>query len=320
MGRLADGAAVFVAGVAAGELVEAEVSTASKLARGHLLRVLEPSPDRVPAPCPYLEACGGCSFMHLTTRAQESAHAAVVRDAVAHAVPDATLPDVVVHAARDPLAYRTRARFYAKADRRGVHVGYRAASSHDLAPVDACLVLDAALTPLFADLAVVLAGAHGEGDAAVARGQGGLPVVSLEWRGELPASTWAALDARVTMGLRPAGAGLCPKPPVAGHAWAGAQVILHGSSRPATFGDPRPVLQGAEGAPLIIAAGGFAQPSYHGASELARRVDELARIEPTGTTRPRHVVELFAGSGTLSVLLDAGEARPPGAQKLSPAP
>ncbi len=68
------------------------------------------------------------------------------------------------------------------------------------------------------------------------------------------------------------------------------------------------MLAGADGAPLVIAAGGFAQPSDEGAALLARRVDELARIEPPGAVRPRHVIELFAGSGTLSVLLARGAA------------
>jgi 23S rRNA (uracil1939-C5)-methyltransferase len=123
-------------------------------------------------------------------------------------------------------------------------------------------------------------------------------VISLAFRGDLPASTWAALDGRVREG-----------------AWAGAQVVLAGASRPATFGDPRPVVAGADGDPLLIAPGGFAQPSDAGAALLGRRVDELTRIDaprPSSTSAPppraRHVVELFAGSGTLSVLLARGAA------------
>jgi 23S rRNA (uracil1939-C5)-methyltransferase len=291
VGRLASGAVVFVPHSAPGELVEAAVSTASKPAQGRLLRVIEPSPERVAPPCPHLEACGGCDFMHLSARAQEAAHAGVVHAALAHALPGASLPEITIHGPTAALGYRTRARLFARADRRGVHVGYRAAGSHEVVPIEACLVLDRALAPLPADLRAVLAGARGEGDAAMARGRDGLPVVSLEWRGELPATTWAALDARVTRG-----------------SWAGARVILHGSSHPASFGDPRPVLAGADGAPLVIAAGGFAQPSDEGAARLARRVDELSRIDPPGAPRPRHVVELFAGSGTLSVLLSRDAA------------
>jgi 23S rRNA (uracil1939-C5)-methyltransferase len=284
--RLASGAVVFVPRSAPGELVVIEVSATSKLAHGRVLHVTEPSPERVEPPCPYLDACGGCSFMHLSMRAQEDGHAAIVRAAITHALPGAAIPEITRHPAPAPLAYRTRARLFLKADRRGVRVGYRAASSHEIAAIDACLVLDAAIAPLVGELAAVLAGAQGEGDAAIARGRGGLPVVSLEWRGEIAPATWAALDARVTRG-----------------AWAGARVSLHGVGQAATFGDPRPALAGADGAPLVIAAGGFAQPSDEGAARLALRADALSRIEPAGAPRPRHVVELFAGSGTLSVLL-----------------
>jgi 23S rRNA (uracil1939-C5)-methyltransferase len=165
--------------------------------------------------------------MHLSPRAQEQAHAAIVRAAIAHALPGVTLPEIVSHAAPATLAYRTRARLYVKADRRGTRVGYRAAASHDIAAVDRCLVLDPSIAPLFGGLAEVLADARGEGDAAVARGKGGFPVVSLGWRGELPASTWAALDERVSSG-----------------AWAGARVVLVDAARPAVFGDPRAVIIG----------------------------------------------------------------------------
>jgi 23S rRNA (uracil1939-C5)-methyltransferase len=282
------GEVVFVPRTAPGELVEVEVVATHKPARGRLLHVVEPSPERVTPPCPYLDACGGCDWMHLSARAQEEGHAEIVRSAVSHALRGATLPEVTVHPAPAALAYRTRARLFLQADGRSARVGYRGAASHALAAVDTCAVLDPAMDGLIADLAAVLAGARGEGDAAVARGRGGLPVVSLSFRGDLPSSTWAALDGRVTNG-----------------AWAGAQVVLVGASRPATFGDPRPVVAGADDEQMLVAPGGFAQPSDAGAALLGRRVDELSRIDPP---RARHVVELFAGSGTLSVLLARGAA------------
>ena len=288
--RLASGAAVFVPRTAPGELVEAEILTTRSPATARALRVIEPSADRVAPPCPYVEACGGCDLMHLASPAQELAHVDVVRSAIAHALHGAALPEVRVHAAPIALAYRTRARLYMKGDRRGViRVGYRAQGSHDLTPIDACAVLHPSIATLVGDLAEVLAGASGDGDAQIARGRAGLPVASIAWRGELPSAAWAALDARITRG-----------------SWAGARVALAGAGEPATFGDPRPVIEGADGAPIAIAAGGFAQPSDDGAAMLAQRVDELSRIE--AKPRPRHVVELFAGSGTLSVLLANGSA------------
>jgi 23S rRNA (uracil1939-C5)-methyltransferase len=281
--RLASGVVVFVPGTAPGELVEAEVSAASKPAHGRVLHVAEPSPERVAPPCPYLAACGGCDWMHLSARAQQEGHAAIVQSALAHALPGAALPAITSHPAPAPLAYRTRARLFLKADRRGVRAGYRAGGSHELCSIDACMVLHPSIAPLLGELPGVLAGAKGEGDASVAAGRGGLPVVSLEWRGEIAQATWAGLDARVKRG-----------------AWAGARVILEGAGVPAIFGDPRPVITGADGAPLVIAEGGFAQTSGEGAARLARRADELARVSGA---QPRHVVELFAGSGTLSILL-----------------
>lgn len=287
--RLAGGAAVFVPHTAPGELVEIEVDTSARPATGRVLRVIEPSAERVTPPCPYVEACGGCDFMHLSAHAQAEAHAAIVRSALAHALHGATLPAIEVHAAPASLAYRTRARLFLRAHRGRAQVGYRAPGSHDLTAVDVCAVLDPAIGALLTELPRVLAGAAGEGDAHVALGRGGLPVVSIAWHGDLAASTWAALDAKIT-----------------GGAWAGARVALHGAGAPATFGDPRPVLAGADGAPLVLAPGGFAQPSDAGAALIARRADELSRLDQK--ERPRHVVELFAGSGALSVLLARGAA------------
>lgn len=292
--RLESGAVVFLPHTAPGERVEAEIDLAQKPAQGRVLQILERSPDRVEPACPHVAVCGGCDWMHLDVAAQERAHSGLVAAALAHAAGGGPVPAIVSHAAPAPIAYRTRARLFIKIERGRLRVGYRAAGSHEVTEIDACLVLDPVIAPLLDDLAVVFAGATGEGDAQIARGKGGLPVVDVAWRGEIRATTWAALDARVTSG-----------------AWAGVRVRAEGSSVPAVFGDPRPVLDGIDQAPLTIAAGGFAQTSDRGAALLARRVDELARLT-TGSLdqgplwkeeRRHHVVELFAGSGTLSILL-----------------
>jgi 23S rRNA (uracil1939-C5)-methyltransferase len=138
------------------------------------------------------------------------------------------------------------------------------------------------------ELPEVLAGASGEGDVLLARGAGERPVVDIAWDGELSPGAWAAIDARVGRG-----------------AWAGARVVLRGAKQPASFGDPRPFLQGADGAPLVVAPASFAQPSDAGAAMLALRVAELCEFDGE---RGRRVVELFAGSGTLSILLAARAA------------
>jgi tRNA/tmRNA/rRNA uracil-C5-methylase (TrmA/RlmC/RlmD family) len=57
---------VFIPFTLPGETAEIRVTEVRKnYARARLLRLLEPSPDRVTAPCPYFGACGGCQYQHL---------------------------------------------------------------------------------------------------------------------------------------------------------------------------------------------------------------------------------------------------------------
>ena len=83
VGRDPDGRAVFVHRTVPGELVEARIAEAKpRWARGELVRILEPSPDRREAPCPYYARCGGCTLEHMEYAAQLSAKSALVADAL----------------------------------------------------------------------------------------------------------------------------------------------------------------------------------------------------------------------------------------------
>jgi tRNA/tmRNA/rRNA uracil-C5-methylase (TrmA/RlmC/RlmD family) len=62
---------VFVPFVMTGEEVEAEVTEVKKrFARAKLVRLLKPSPERVPPACRYFGACGGCQYQHISYDAQ----------------------------------------------------------------------------------------------------------------------------------------------------------------------------------------------------------------------------------------------------------
>ena len=62
---------VFVPFVLVGEEVEAEITEVKKsFARAKLSRVVQPSPDRVQAPCPYFGGCGGCQYQHIAYETQ----------------------------------------------------------------------------------------------------------------------------------------------------------------------------------------------------------------------------------------------------------
>ena len=82
VGRL-DGLAVFVPRTAPGELVDVAIRQRGRFARGRLLRVLEPSVDRVTPTCRHYDGdhCGGCQLQHLSLPAQLAAKQRIVQDA-----------------------------------------------------------------------------------------------------------------------------------------------------------------------------------------------------------------------------------------------
>jgi 23S rRNA (uracil1939-C5)-methyltransferase len=272
---------VMVPRVIEGELVAAQLDGASRPLRARLLRVEEPSPERVAARCALVERCGGCDFMHMSASEQSRAHTRIVTRALRHALRNEP-PAPTSHGAAEAFGYRERARLVYAADGPNVRVGYRRAGSRELVAIAACGVLAPALEALLPQLPEWLAGAKGDGELGLALGHEGRPVLTVRARGELAASTFGRLDAAVRAGVL-----------------AGARVETEGATIPATFGDPRPHMRGADGAPLLFAEAAFTQPSEAGATALALRVAALA----AEGDEPRHVVELFAGSGTLSILL-----------------
>lgn len=135
--RDSDGRVVFVRHALPGELVRARVTEASaSFARADAVEVLEPSPDRVEAPCPHAGPgrCGGCDWQHASGPAQRALKAAVVREQFARL---ARL-DVTVDVEALPgglLGWRTRVQY--AVDRDGT-VGLRRHRSHEVEPIDSC--------------------------------------------------------------------------------------------------------------------------------------------------------------------------------------
>lgn len=288
--------AVFVPRSAPGDVFDADVDFDERPARAEILRLVEPSADRVAPPCPLFEKCGGCDFMHLSREAQQSVRRRIVIEQLERAT-GGTIDFLAVHAAPDAERYRTRARLAILAGRGRAAVGYHRAASRHIEDVARCLVLDERLEPMVPLLRALLAPESGEGEATIALGRAGKPVVDLHWKGDLSGAFFAALGRHVASGDL-----------------AGAEVWLPGVREPARIGDARAVTIGADGEPLVVPAGGFAQAHTTLNVELGRAVLAAAELapppEPRGdgsrsaeSSSARPVVELFAGSGNFTVLL-----------------
>lgn len=80
VGRTGDLVA-FVALGLPGERVRAGIAERkARFLRGHVTRVITPSPDRVTPPCPIFGTCGGCHWQHAAYAAQLRFKTAVLRD------------------------------------------------------------------------------------------------------------------------------------------------------------------------------------------------------------------------------------------------
>ncbi len=73
--------AVFVPFVLPGERVEAEIRQEKPgFARGSVAQLIEASPDRVEARCPYFRQCGGCHYQHIPYERQLEFKAGILRE------------------------------------------------------------------------------------------------------------------------------------------------------------------------------------------------------------------------------------------------
>src|ERR1019366_7629233 len=73
--------AVFVPFVLPGERVEAEIRQEKPgFARGSVAQLIEASPHRVEAHCPYFRQCGGCHYQHVPYERQLEFKAGILRE------------------------------------------------------------------------------------------------------------------------------------------------------------------------------------------------------------------------------------------------
>ncbi|GAA5080380.1 tRNA/tmRNA/rRNA uracil-C5-methylase (TrmA/RlmC/RlmD family) [Thermocatellispora tengchongensis] len=136
-----EGRVVFVRHALPGERVRVRVTEeTARFLRADAVEVLRPSPDRVQAPCPYAGPgkCGGCDWQHATPEAQRRLKARVIEEQFARLAGierEVTVEEVP--GAPGGLGWRTRVQFAVGPD--GTP-GLRRHRSHEIEPVDACLI------------------------------------------------------------------------------------------------------------------------------------------------------------------------------------
>ena len=89
-----------------GEIVELEIyQKKSNFARAHLKKILQESPHRIPAPCPYFTVCGGCQLQHSSYLYQLELKKKFVEDSLAR-IGSISFSIPPVAPSSDPFSYR----------------------------------------------------------------------------------------------------------------------------------------------------------------------------------------------------------------------
>jgi len=190
-----EGRAVFVRHALPGERVVALVTEGheqDRYLRADAVEILEPSADRVTAPCPYAGPgmCGGCDWQHATPEAQRRLKAEVVEEQLRRlAGIERTVRVEEAPGTPDGLGWRTRVQF--AVDEAG-RTGLRKSRSHDIVPVESCAIAAPGVEEVGAEqqswpgvAGVEVIAATGSSDRAVVvtplpKPHGRMPIVELD--------------------------------------------------------------------------------------------------------------------------------------------
>lgn len=134
-----DGIAVFVNNTAVGDVILCHIIKAKKnYAVGKAMKILEPSPDRIPSDCDVSLQCGGCCYRHVSYPAELSYKEQKVRDAfqrIGHL--DVDIQPIL--GCQEQIGYRNKAQYpVAMVPGHGPQMGFFAKNSHRIVPCMDC--------------------------------------------------------------------------------------------------------------------------------------------------------------------------------------
>ena len=149
-----DGKIVFVDDALPGELVEWQrIKRGRNFDEGRLLKVIEPSPDRVEPRCAHFGMCGGCALQHLSGEQQLQFKQKQLMDSLTR-IGKVTPQEVLPVLRAGSWNYRRRARLAARwvPKKNRTVVGFRERSTPYITDLQRCEVLQAPLDRLIVPL------------------------------------------------------------------------------------------------------------------------------------------------------------------------
>ena len=310
----ADGYVVFVPGGLPGDRLQVRlVQARSRFGRGAIEAVIEPSPQRVEAPCPYFGRCGGCRLQHVAYPAQLAYKTKQVADALERLGGLRDVPLRPIIGAEEIFGYRNKMEFTVARPRRGAGteadsargglvVGLHETERYDaVLDIDRCLLQSDRMNALLAEARAFFVD-RGLTVYEQDTGEGLLRFLMLrEGRHTGELMTNVVTSAPAVSELAPLVARLQDRE-------AGTtSVILNVNPKKASVavGVEEHLLGGRDhirervgGLTFRVSANSFFQTN----TRQAERLFDLV-VESTGLTGTETVIDLYSGTGAISLLL-----------------
>lgn len=141
VGRI-NGYALFVKDTLVGDRIIAKVIKIKKnYGYGRLMKILEPSKDRVEPVCKVSKACGGCTLMAMSYEKQLLFKTNLIKNNLARigGITDIEIPMTL--GMENPYRYRNKAQYPVGTDKNGnIIMGFYAGRTHSIVECDDCLI------------------------------------------------------------------------------------------------------------------------------------------------------------------------------------
>lgn len=132
-----NGAVVFVPYAVRGEEVDLRITKVMKTScAGEIVKIHDPSPERMEPECSYAGKCGGCAYRHLTYPEELWAKRQRVQDALTR-IGGLELTVEEILGAKNPEHYRNKSQYPVGADG---SIGFFQARTHKVVPIRRCLI------------------------------------------------------------------------------------------------------------------------------------------------------------------------------------
>jgi 23S rRNA (uracil1939-C5)-methyltransferase len=293
-----DGMKVFVPFSAPQERVRARIVTQKRdYAVAEIEEILEPSPLRVSAPCPYYGACGGCQLQHINYQGQLVVKKLYVNEALQR-IGQVFVPVRNVTTEAEPWHYRNKTQYPVGSTGKGMAIGFFRRGTHDLLDVPACLLHPVEFDRLREAIRAILVAA-GETGYDEAKHDGNVRHVVLR-QGIRDGGLLAIVVTRTPQFDPRAAELIAEQPGVTGvvHSVVPARTNRIMGSQATVLAGSGYLNQSVLGKEFRVSAPSFFQVNIQQAEELCRKI--LKHVAPQGDEL---VLDLYSGVGMISLLM-----------------